>query len=426
MEERRRISDGTRSLQRCLDRTSQPNPLNPNPAGPVPHSMLGRQRPSLSSRILQFRRADRESHANAMTSLSLSEQERREAARPVPNGPPGCGASRTQRPAAGGAAGRGREGPLARAVSAVAALLLAAAAIAAVPRGKRSPRARAETPRWGAFRLPAPTPPPATRCKDCGVTETAQWRSGPMGPHALCNNCGVRRRLAGEQWGKPRPRRPRTAAARAVSDQPPQSQESRLTPESPPDAQICEQRLLAPAPNLVLVTSPPPATDSLTAQATVRARTDSDFEQPSPQEIPASPPERGKRKSPSTPTMESLPPNNKQNKTAEKHRQGRLLPEYRPQASPTFDKAEHTSSQHSDVLELRRQRKNKQQEPPPPPAQPQPVDAGSQDVDLMPRPLPRPDIASELRAGAGANADGSANNAWCAPHDWPGDQARPV
>ncbi|PAN16184.1 hypothetical protein PAHAL_3G043200 [Panicum hallii] len=360
-----------------------------------------------------------------MTSLSLSEQERREAARPpVPNGPPGSGESRTQRPAA---AATGTD--------------------AAVPRGKRSPRARAETPRWGAFRLPAPTPPAATRCQDCGAIETAQWRSGPLGPRTLYNNCGVRRRLAGERWGKPRPRRPRKAAARAVSDQPPQTEESRLTPESPPDAQICEQKL-APAPNLVLVTSPPPATESLTAQATARTGSASDSEQPSPQEIPASESssqqERAKRKSPS-PTMEPLPPNNKKNKkTAEKlckhcgssetpqwsegakgprtlrnacgvrNRQGRLLPEYRPQASPTFE-AEHASS-HSGVLELRRKRKNKQQEPPPPLAQPQPVD-DSQDVDLMPQPLPRrvDDIASKLRAGARANNDRSASNNAGAP-----------
>ncbi|RLM98696.1 hypothetical protein C2845_PM06G11690 [Panicum miliaceum] len=168
-------------------------------------------------------------------------------------------------------------------------------------------------------------------------------------------------------------------------------------------------------------------------------------------EIPASESssqqERAKSKSPS-PTMEPLPPNNKKNKkTAEKlckhcgssetpqwsegakgprtlcnacsvrNRQGRLLPEYRPQASPTFDKAEHASS-HSDVLELRRKRKNKQQEPPPPPAQPQPVD-DSQDVDLMPQPLPRrvDDIARKLRAGARAcaNDDRSASNNAGAP-----------
>ena len=97
-----------------------PGPDRNLPRSSPPHSILARQAAPLPSR-LQFRRA-RETHANAMTSLSLSEQERRDA----------------------GSAWTGRqEGPLARAVSAVAALLLAAAATD-VPRGRRSPRARAE------------------------------------------------------------------------------------------------------------------------------------------------------------------------------------------------------------------------------------------------------------------------------------------
>ncbi|CAN1171885.1 GATA transcription factor 11 [Linum perenne] len=38
-------------------------------------------------------------------------------------------------------------------------------------------------------------PPVTTRkCSHCGVTQTPQWREGPMGPKTLCNACGVRHR----------------------------------------------------------------------------------------------------------------------------------------------------------------------------------------------------------------------------------------
>ncbi|CAL4911400.1 unnamed protein product [Urochloa decumbens] len=47
-----------------------------------------------------------------------------------------------------------------------------------------------------------------------------------------------------------------------------------------------------------------------------------------------------------------------------RHRQGRLLPEYRPKTSPTFDKKTHASL-HSKVLKLRRQRRDKEQQQPP-------------------------------------------------------------
>lgn len=32
------------------------------------------------------------------------------------------------------------------------------------------------------------------KCMHCEVTETPQWREGPMGPKTLCNACGVRYR----------------------------------------------------------------------------------------------------------------------------------------------------------------------------------------------------------------------------------------
>lgn len=29
-------------------------------------------------------------------------------------------------------------------------------------------------------------------CRQCGVTETPEWRRGPDGSHTLCNACGLR------------------------------------------------------------------------------------------------------------------------------------------------------------------------------------------------------------------------------------------
>ncbi|RLN28770.1 hypothetical protein C2845_PM05G04400 [Panicum miliaceum] len=314
--------------------------------------------------------------------------------------------------AGSGDAEREREGRLAYDAPAWTLLL------AAVPRKKRSRRGPASSRSW-AFRRPVPVPPPpkaktpmlrmrkalrAGRCVDCGANETPQWRAGPTGPGTLCNGCGVRHRAAGERWGERR--RPRRVTARTVSDQQPPPLEIRPIPdpESPPDVKICEQGL-APAPDRV--TSPPPATDPL--PASVAARTDPDSEQPSNKK-------KKKKKKPaktndsklcdhcassSTPKWREGPkaPHTLCNACGVRYNQGRLLPEYRPQVSPTFNCREHDSS-HSEVLLLRRQRKDKQQQPPPP-AQKQPV-AGSQDVDrLMPPPLPRPGeyLSSELHVG---------------------------
>ncbi|CAN0916384.1 GATA transcription factor 11 [Linum grandiflorum] len=42
---------------------------------------------------------------------------------------------------------------------------------------------------------PTPKAPVVTRkCSHCSVTQTPQWREGPMGPKTLCNACGVRHR----------------------------------------------------------------------------------------------------------------------------------------------------------------------------------------------------------------------------------------
>jgi hypothetical protein len=56
-----------------------------------------------------------------------------------------------------------------------------------------------------------------------------------------------------------------------------------------------------------------------------------------------------------------------------RYRQGRLLPEYRPLASPSFEPSEH-ANRHSQVLQLHRQRKSQKNQPPLPTEQPRPVD----------------------------------------------------
>lgn len=56
-----------------------------------------------------------------------------------------------------------------------------------------------------------------------------------------------------------------------------------------------------------------------------------------------------------------------------RYRQGRLLPEYRPLASPSFEPSEH-ANRHSQVLQLHRQRKGQKNQPPLPTEQPRLMD----------------------------------------------------
>nr|TKW07382.1 hypothetical protein SEVIR_7G302700v2 [Setaria viridis] len=310
----------------------------------------------------------------------------------------------------GGGTERAREGRLAGAVSWMAALLLAAVVAgrdAAVPRKKRGPRVRAETSRWWSFRLPVPPPPATPRagtCGDCGVTKTSQWRTGPMGPRTLCNTCGRRRWAAGEQWGEPRRRR-RATTPTTVSDQP---------PPPPPDGPVWE----GPLPEGYRTARRNAAKGSSPSPAPATATTDSD--KPAPQNkkknkaaaAAASEKQCVHCGSSETPQWREGPegPATLCNACGLRYRQRRLLPEYRPQASPTFDKENH-ASMHSEVLELRQQSKNKQkQQQPPALAQPQPMDDTQQDVDHLmpppPPPLPRC-VANDLRVGA---TDGDSAN----------------
>ncbi|CAN6344530.1 unnamed protein product [Urochloa humidicola] len=404
-----------------------------------------------------------------MTPLSLTEQEchlRDDPSQPPPPSPR-SGPSRTPSSAVTGAAGgdtpaggaereheREREGSIGRVLSGMAALLVAAVIAgrdAVVPRRKRSTRARADTASsssrwWRAFRLPAPgpsPPPPARpRCHDCGATTTPQWRSGPMGPRTLCNNCGVKRRAAGERWGPPRRRRAKTAAGpTTVSDQTPPPQQQQIPMASafgpPPDSHAWQ----GPLPEEYRMARGNAAKRNSPSPATVAADSD---QQAAPQEIPGSdqpaeaqeiledpeytpaPPKKNKKTtnkaaaaaaagkwrcmhcgSSETPQWREGPagPRSLCNACGVRHRQGRLLPEYRPLASPTFEPASH-SSLHIEVLELRRQRGNNNSQYH---QQLSPVD-DSQDVDLMPMRMPRYLVgASNLHVAPAAATDDDAS-----------------
>ncbi|KAG2568408.1 GATA-binding factor C-like [Panicum virgatum] len=160
----------------------------------------------------------------------------------------------------------------------------------------------------------------ARRCLQCGATETPQWRSGPMGSGTLCNACGVQLKAAGalrEQVHRPPP-----VTVRTVAEPPPESSVS----DSSPDCPIWEPGRLHCGSS-----SPPQWWEGPMGRSTLC------------------------------------------NSCGARYRQGRLLPEYRPLASPTFEPSEH-ANRHSQVLQLHRQwkghQKNQQRLPT---EEPQPV-----------------------------------------------------
>lgn len=61
---------------------------------------------------------------------------------------------------------------------------------------KRSPTSRKnrEAKRKKSSQMPVAVESINKKCTHCEVTETPQWREGPMGPKTLCNACGVRYR----------------------------------------------------------------------------------------------------------------------------------------------------------------------------------------------------------------------------------------
>ncbi|KAJ1264946.1 hypothetical protein BS78_08G039500 [Paspalum vaginatum] len=403
--------------------------------------------------------------------------------------PPGLG-PRTRRSAATRetsdmAGGYGEEeGALCYVLSLPAAALPLPVAVscldATVPRKERS-RVRLRSPPsgWWAFRLPAPAPeaarnpseeeardprPPCPRvrtappgsgaytpapaqeerpakrarmCLQCGAAETPRWRSGPMGQGTLCNACGVRLRAAGalrEQVHRPPP-----ATARTVAEPPPESPVSESSPGSPiwqpgsvPDVYLMRKKPMkrgAPRPPR---TRAEPAPAAALPVYLVRKKKKKKKKSKASGKKPWRPRDSAKRclhcGSSSTPQWREGPMGRSTlcNACGVRYRQGRLLPEYRPMASPTFEPSEH-ASRHSQVLQLHRQRKSKDhQHPPPMEEKPQPVydSAATAADDELPRrwvkneypptplhqPLPHP-VDSDLRVGstddaaAGGRAD---------------------
>ncbi|GJM87898.1 hypothetical protein PR202_ga03899 [Eleusine coracana subsp. coracana] len=299
---------------------------------------------------------------------------------------------------------------------------------AGVPRRARTSRAHAKPAGWWAFRLPVPLPKApaasspekegktqrlsvclglgapslspaadleegeerpakkARRCVQCGSAETPQWRSGPMGRSTLCNACGVRLRAAG-------------ALREAVELHPPPA-----TPPPPPespgsdsDSPICQRRV--PLGDVYLVrknpvrerrtprkdsSSPPRASSSSSPPSAIYL-----VRKKKPSKKPWRPRNTGQRclhcGTTSTPQWREGPMGRHTlcNACGVRYRQGRLLPEYRPAASPTFVPSEH-ASRHREVVQLHRQRqggstktqqlRRKQQLPLPPTNNKLPVD----------------------------------------------------
>jgi GATA-binding protein, other eukaryote len=204
----------------------------------------------------------------------------------------------------------------------------------------------------------------ARRCVQCGSVDTPQWRSGPMGPSTLCNACGVRLRAVGALRETAQMRPPPAATPRKAADPPPAESPASV---SSPDNLICPRP--APLGDVYLVrkqpkrerrpprkeaSPPPPAAIYLVKKK-------------KPSKKPWRPRNTGQRclhcGTTSTPQWREGPMGRHTlcNACGVRYRQGRLLPEYRPAASPTFVPSEH-ASRHREVLQLhcRQQGTNKQ------------------------------------------------------------------
>jgi len=254
---------------------------------------------------------------------------------------------------------------------------------------------RPQRPRPPVCQAPPHDPPPpapamerpakrARRCLQCGAIETPQWRSGPMGSGTLCNACGVRLKAAGalrEQVHRPPP-----ATARTVAEPPPESPVSDSSPDGPiwepgsvPDVYLLRKkppkRGRSPPPRTEPASPPAPAVFLVKKKKTKKKKAPK-----TPRKKPWRPRKSAKRclhcGSSSTPQWREGPMGRSTlcNACGVRYRQGRLLPEYRPLVSPTFEPSEH-ANRHSQVLQLHRQRKGHQKNQQPlPTEEPRPVD----------------------------------------------------
>ena len=307
-------------------------------------------------------------------------------------------------------------------------------------------RRAAPSHRWGSMLGPVLPPAPAKKkarkkktakkrdmpCVICGATETPMWRTWPTDWRVvLCNACGIRVREPGAVlpeliYLSP----PATATTTVISEL-----------ERPVEIQPVSNSTRAPLPKQVHVHLPPPTTTATTTTV-ISAPQEIQASESSPDSLildsmsdidlnllkktSASP--RREKSTVSTPppppplTVEVEPapaaaappaPGNKKdtlekwclhcgttstlqwrigpagestlcNACGVRYRQGRLVPEYRPRASPTFNQSEH-SYKHRDVLKLR-----KKQDHPAPPAAYKPI---------RPSRKPKADKAQKNQAG---------------------------
>ncbi|XP_004977277.1 ras-associated and pleckstrin homology domains-containing protein 1 isoform X1 [Setaria italica] len=222
----------------------------------------------------------------------------------------------------------------------------------------------------------------ARRCLQCGAVETPQWRSGPMGSGTLCNACGVRLKAAGalrEQVHRPPP-----ASARTVAEPPPESPVSDSSPDGPiwEPGSVPDVYLLRKKPPKQGKPPPPrmePASPPAPAPAVYLLKKKKKKPPKASKKKPWRPRKSSKRclhcGSSSTPQWREGPMGRSTlcNACGVRYRQGRLLPEYRPLASPSFEPSEH-ANRHSQVLQLHRQRKGQKNQPPLPTEQPRLMD----------------------------------------------------
>jgi GATA-binding protein, other eukaryote len=250
------------------------------------------------------------------------------------------------------------------------------------PRHQRLPVRQAPAP---GPHTPAPAEERSAKrvrmCLQCGAAVTPQWRSGPMGQGTLCNACGVRLKAAGALRGQVK-HRPTPATARTPTRPPLDSPASESSPDSPilepgsvPDVYLVRKKPLKrgrppPPPRTVPAAAPPLAPAVYLVKKKKKSAS---------ARKPWRPPKSAKQclhcGSSSTPQWREGPLGRSTlcNACGVRYRQGRLLPEYRPLASPTFEPSEH-ANKHSQVMQLHRQRKSQGQHYPLPAEHPRAMD----------------------------------------------------
>ncbi|KAM0882204.1 hypothetical protein ACQ4PT_032481 [Festuca glaucescens] len=180
----------------------------------------------------------------------------------------------------------------------------------------------------------APAPRPGTRCLHCGSSELPLWIEGPTGRREVCAACGMRYKK-----GRLLPDCP--PAARPIINSPP---ESRIwEPEVPPPSVHLPKKSAAPSWRL---------------PKKISKKKKKKHKGPAPW-----PKDKGKTclhcRTSETPQWREGPKGRGTlcNACGVRYKQGGLLPEYRPAASPTFLPSKHANMRRK-VLQLHRNRED--------------------------------------------------------------------